>query len=134
VKIKGQNIAAIYCRVSTSQQLDGDGIRRQRAGCEKWCKDNGLFPVVSFVEAGTDFRHKDKLLARQAAVAFCREHNCLLVVEAMDRLTRQFFAPECDVHLVYENMRLTQNAMAFVMAIAGGIQEGRANLHYKKAA
>jgi hydroxymethylglutaryl-CoA reductase len=31
-------------------------------------------------------------------------------------------------------MRLTQNAMAFVMAIAGGIQEGRANLHYKKAA
>ena len=134
MKIKGQEVAAIYCRVSTPQQLGGDGIRRQRAGCEKWCTDNGLFPVVSFIEAGTDFRHKDKLAARQAAVAFCKEHNCLLVVEALDRLTRQFFVAECDVHLVYEDMRVSANAMGFVMAIAGGIQESRANLRLKKAA
>lgn len=134
MKIKGQSVAAIYCRVSTPQQLDGDGVRRQRFRCEKWCKDNGLFPVVSFVEAGTDFRHKDKLPARQAAVAFCREHNCLLVVEALDRLTRQFFVAECDVHLVYEDMRVSANAMSFAMAIAGGITESREREAAKKAA
>jgi DNA invertase Pin-like site-specific DNA recombinase len=134
MKIKGQRVAAIYCRVSTTRQLDGDGIRRQRAGCEKWCTDNGLFPVVSFIEAGTDFRHKDKLPARQAAVAFCREHDCLLVVEAMDRLTRQFFVAECDVHFVYEDMRVSAIAMAFAMAIAGGTQESRENLRLEKAA
>ena len=134
MKIKGQRVAAIYCRVSTTKQLDGSGIRRQRAECEKWCTNNGLFPVVSFIEAGTDFRHKDKLPARQAAVAFCKEHDCLLVVEALDRLTRQFFVAECDVHLVYEDMRVSANAMSFAMAIAGGIQESRENLRLKKAA
>lgn len=134
MKIKGQNIAAIYCRVSTPQQLDGDGIRRQRSNCETWCRDNGLFPVVSFVEAGTDFRHKDKLPARQAAVAFCKEHNCLLVVEALDRLTRQFFVAECDVQLVYENMRVSANAMSFAMAIASEIAESRRREVAKKAA
>lgn len=134
MKIKGQGVAAIYCRVSTPKQLDGDGVRRQRAGCEKWCADNGLFPVVSFVEVGSDFRHKDKLPARQAAVAFCKEHDCLLVVEALDRLTRQFFVAECDVHLVYEDMRLSGPGWRFVLAVAGGIQESSEKLRHKKAA
>ena len=134
MKIKGQRVAAIYCRVSTTKQLDGDGIRRQRAGCEKWCTDNGLFPVASFIETGTDFRHKDNLLARQAAVAFCKEHDCLLVVEAIDRLTRQFFVAECNVHFVYEDMRVSANVMGFAMALAGGLQENRANPRLKKAA
>jgi DNA invertase Pin-like site-specific DNA recombinase/predicted metal-dependent hydrolase len=91
-------VAYSYKRFSTPEQAKGDSLRRQTAAAEEWCEQNGylLDTELNLFDAGVSaFRGKN---AREggALYAFQRavdegivEEGSVLLVESMDRLSRQ---------------------------------------------
>ena len=79
--------ACIYIRVSTQRQEEsGLGIESQRETCMKYIHGTNKEFVKEFqdVESGTH-RMRPGLIA---AIDFCKENNCELVFQKLDRLAR----------------------------------------------
>lgn len=84
-----------YIRLSTPQQLGGDGARRQESGAERWSRETGLPLNETIRDIGVSAFTGDN--ARNGALAeFLRlveagkvAPGSILVIEALDRLSRQ---------------------------------------------
>lgn len=77
-----------YLRVSTGKQgKSGLGLEAQRAIIEHYTGADGAALAREFLEteSGKDIEGRPIL---QAAVRFCLEHDCVLVVAKLDRLSR----------------------------------------------
>lgn len=78
---------ATYLRVSTRKQgASGLGLEAQRKMCATYIENNQGTFLKEFVdvESGT---HRDRK-GLQAALAFCKENGCGLVIAKLDRLAR----------------------------------------------
>jgi DNA invertase Pin-like site-specific DNA recombinase len=90
--------AVIYCRVSTPRQTQGDGMRRQEETCRDWCRNNEHFITAIFREIGSAYRPYPgvaDLPMREAAVSFANATSSVLVVEDLDRFSRDMQIPQC---------------------------------------
>lgn len=84
-----------YMRFSSPEQAHGDSIRRQTAGTEKFCKDEGLTLDDKITDAGVSgYRGKNK--TEGALSGFLRAFNegkiasdAVLIIESLDRLSRE---------------------------------------------
>ena len=77
-----------YLRVSTGkQEKSGLGLEAQRAIIDHYTKADGAALAKEFLEAesGKDIEGRPIL---QAAVRYCLQHDCILVVAKLDRLSR----------------------------------------------
>ncbi len=89
-----------YQRFSSIKQKEGDSTKRQTTAAEGFCKQHGLVLVDTFTDEGVSgFRGKN--FSNESALSeFLKlveggsvEQNSVLVVENMDRLSRQSILP-----------------------------------------
>lgn len=91
---KFQRKAYSYIRFSTPEQALGDSLRRQIAGAEAWCKQEGLNLDQSLRDEGVSgFRRRNATVG--ALSTFLKainerliESGSVLIVESLDRLSR----------------------------------------------
>ena len=89
-----------YQRFSSIKQKDGDSIKRQTDAAESFCKQFGLHLVNTFRDEGVS-SFKGKNFSHESALGqFLRlvdsgsiENRAVLIVENMDRLSRQSILP-----------------------------------------
>jgi DNA invertase Pin-like site-specific DNA recombinase len=88
-------LAYSYTRISTSIQIDGHGLKRQKGFIEKYCKANGLTLAPDHMQDIASGYHADHLkkgalrLFIEKLEAGAIPTPCALVIEALDRLSRQ---------------------------------------------
>ncbi len=88
-------LAYSYTRISTSIQIKGHGLKRQKGDVEKYCKANGLSLAPDHMQdIGSGYHGKN--LTNGALGVFIEKLQagdiptpCALVIEALDRLSRQ---------------------------------------------
>jgi DNA invertase Pin-like site-specific DNA recombinase len=89
-----------YQRFSSPKQREGDSIRRQNEAVEQFCKANGLTLVKTFRDEGISAFRGKNFSNESALSAFLKlvengtiEKGSVLVVENMDRLSRESILP-----------------------------------------
>lgn len=88
-------LAYSYTRISTSVQIKGHGLKRQKGYVEKYCKEKGLILAPDHMQdIGSGYHGKN--LTNGALGVFMEKLEagdiptpCALVIEALDRLSRQ---------------------------------------------
>ena len=93
----------IYCRVSTKQQVKGDGLRRQIQVCLDEAERLELIICGIFSEYGSDFKGKF-LKARNQAEEVAKSRDCYLMFEAVDRISRNCYIPDCKLMSVWDGL------------------------------
>ncbi len=82
---------AIYCRVSTDEQVEGYSLEAQLRACRALCADRGWQIAIEYVEEGrsarTDDPRKRPEFARMMASAERRQCD-VIVVHKLDRFSR----------------------------------------------
>jgi DNA invertase Pin-like site-specific DNA recombinase len=77
-----------YLRVSTKgQQKSGLGLEAQRAVINHYATIDNIEIVQEFVETESGKELENRPILQQA-IAFCKHHDCMLVVAKLDRLSR----------------------------------------------
>lgn len=83
-----------YLRVSTAQQLDGDGYERQRAACIRLADQNG-WSIIRFFEeqesGSIESLDRPRLLQ---CLELCGEQFDTILVERVDRIARDLIVAE----------------------------------------
>ena len=82
--------AAIYCRVSSQEQVKNLSLETQTEACLQYCRSQGMEVAEIFVERGESARTADRT-ELQKMLAYCRKregHIQLLVVYMLDRFAR----------------------------------------------
>lgn len=92
-----------YLRVSGKSQVDGDGFPRQKAAITKWAKEHGYRIVRWFAEKGVSgtLEHREELDAM--LVALMSNGVDTVVVEKLDRLSRDLRIQENLIHEYFTN-------------------------------
>jgi DNA invertase Pin-like site-specific DNA recombinase len=92
-----------YLRVSGKSQVEGDGFPRQRAAITKWAKANGYRIVQWFAEKGVSgtLEHREALDAM--LVALMSNGVDTVIVEALNRLSRDLRVQENLIHEYFTN-------------------------------
>lgn len=92
-----------YLRVSGKSQVDGDGFERQRIAIEKWAAANGVEIVRYFTEEGVSgtLEHREALDA--LLVALMSNGVATVIVEKLDRLSRDLRIQENLIHQYFTN-------------------------------
>jgi DNA invertase Pin-like site-specific DNA recombinase len=101
-------LAYSYVRFSTSEQLDGDSLRRQTEAAAEWCQRNSVCLDTSLTlrDLGVSaFRGKHRQNPdRNALAAFLKlveqgrvPRGSYLVIENLDRLSREEEVPACNL-------------------------------------
>jgi DNA invertase Pin-like site-specific DNA recombinase len=92
-----------YLRVSGKSQVDGDGFPRQKAAITKWAKEHGVRIVRWFTEKGVSgtLEHREELDAM--LVALMSNGVDTVVVEKLDRLSRDLRIQENLIHEYFTN-------------------------------
>ena len=96
--MKQRPLAYSYARLSTTKQLDGDGLRRQSQATEDYCKAKGLDLQTKIEDIGKSaFRGSNAKDGKLAA--FLQEvqkgtipGGSYFIIESIDRLSRQPYA------------------------------------------
>jgi DNA invertase Pin-like site-specific DNA recombinase len=116
-------VAYSYIRFSSPQQAEGDSERRQTEAAAKWCKKNGVdLDTSTFRDFGMSaFRGKNRDLGALGAFLQLVEDGdgdgndrvppgSFLVVEALDRLTRENIQPAMllVLNLLAKGVRIVQ--------------------------
>lgn len=73
-------------------------MRRQEETCRDWCRNNEHFITAIFREIGSAYRPYPgvaNLPMREAAVSFANATSSVLVVEDLDRFSRDMQTPQC---------------------------------------
>ncbi|UVL30141.1 recombinase family protein [Pseudomonas donghuensis] len=82
------NVVA-YIRVSTSRQGDsGLGLEAQREYIERAAIQNGWNVIAEFVDVVSGKQALEDRPAGKKALAMCKEHDAMLLVAKLDRLSR----------------------------------------------
>jgi site-specific DNA recombinase len=85
-------LAAIYIRVSSREQVEGYSLDAQRRACAAFCGDRGYNVVATYADEGvsahTDVIAKRPAFARMLADAEAGRFN-VVVVHKMDRFARR---------------------------------------------
>ncbi len=77
-----------YLRVSTQEQKkSGLGIEAQRDIIQHYADIDGVQILQEYIEAESG-KETDNRPILQQAIEFCKEHDCVLVVAKLDRLSR----------------------------------------------
>src|SRR5262245_15937343 len=114
-------VAYSYVRFSSAKQAEGDSLRRQTADAEAWCKRNGvhldtgvtLHALGQSEYSGDHRRNPD----RNALALFLRmveggrvPRGSFLIVESLDRLTREHIRPALTLllNLIEAGIRVIQ--------------------------
>lgn len=88
--------AVAYFRTSSSTNIDGDSVPRQRAACQDYARRAGLTIRQEFNDAAA--KGADRIDSRtgfQAMLAWCAEHDCrTIVVESASRFARDLIVQE----------------------------------------
>lgn len=84
-----------YSRLSTEKQLSGQGLERQKDSIEKYVRDNNLILVENFEDIGlSGYTGANKKIGKFGTFIRAIEDgeidsNCTLIVESLDRISRQ---------------------------------------------
>lgn len=86
----------IYCRVSTANQVDGDGFQRQEETCRAFADKNGWVVLRVFREqqSGSDEWADRKLLSEAMELASSGTGADTIILERADRLSRDLIVSE----------------------------------------
>ena len=87
----GTNLAVIYCRVSTQEQVENFSLSTQEKGCREYCAKNGFDVDKVFVEEGESAKTANRTEFNKM-LAYCRESKGRvkwLVVFRLDRFSRR---------------------------------------------
>lgn len=87
----------VYCRVSTANQIDGDGFARQEEACYAFANKNGWAVVRVFREqqSGSDEWADRKLLSEALELASAPgAYGNTIIIERADRLSRDLIVSE----------------------------------------
>jgi DNA invertase Pin-like site-specific DNA recombinase len=105
-----------YRRVSTSAQLEGEGLAIQRERIEGWCQYQGIELVAQFEDAGISGASTDNRPGFRNTIRAALAHgkNAVLVVYKLDRLGRNALD-------VQENLAVLMDAGVRVVSIADGL-------------
>ncbi|MEZ0193747.1 recombinase family protein [Pseudomonas qingdaonensis] len=83
------NNVVAYIRVSTSRQGDsGLGLEAQREYIERAAIQNGWSVIAEFVDVVSGKQALEDRPAGKKALAMCKEHDAMLLVAKLDRLSR----------------------------------------------
>jgi DNA invertase Pin-like site-specific DNA recombinase len=82
---------AIYCRVSSAEQIDGYSLSQQEKACRSYCEAHGWGEPVVYIDAGrsafTERTEKRPQFARMLDAAVAGEHD-VIVIHKLDRFAR----------------------------------------------
>lgn len=116
-------IAYSYIRFSSVKQWGGDSVRRQTQAAADWCKRNGVeldtsLKLHDLGKSAFKGKHADKANADRFALAAFRKavelgkvaEGSYLIVESLDRLTREHILPAFTLllNLMQEGVRVVQ--------------------------
>jgi len=82
--------AVIYCRVSTTEQLEGFSLEFQERSCRDYCRKNGYKVSKIFVDEGQSARTADRREFLKA-LSYCQRYKSevdFFVVYRLDRFSR----------------------------------------------
>ena len=81
--------AILYCRVSTNEQGDSrNGLEAQHAALMKYCKDQGIEPLLHLEEVASGGLWVESRPMLAKALSWCHKHKAMLLVSKLDRLSR----------------------------------------------
>jgi site-specific DNA recombinase len=105
-----------YCRVSTEEQASsGHSLNAQEQNITDWCKAKG-FEAEFYIEAMSGKYNRDKQRPKfRDAVLRAKELDCVLVVYAVARLTRNF----TDLEWMLDEFRGTKASLRSVTELEG---------------
>jgi site-specific DNA recombinase len=90
--VKEQQIAVIYARVSSEEQVQGYSIQAQLRACREWAGKNGYTVAKDYLEEGhSAFRHLEKREALKELIADAVSKQRAfdtIIVHKLDRLFR----------------------------------------------
>ncbi len=81
--------AAIYCRVSSAEQVDNTSLATQESACRTWCDRNGLDVARVYIDAGESAKSADRPQFLRM-IADCQKLRDIdrVVVYRLDRFAR----------------------------------------------
>ena len=82
--------AVIYCRVSTSEQVQNFSLETQRKACREYCAQNNLVVDRVFVDEGESAKTADRTEFKNL-IAYCRENQKridFIIVYSLSRFSR----------------------------------------------
>ncbi len=88
--IEGMELAVIYTRVSTEEQVrEGMSLEAQQQACREYCEREGYQVAKVFVEQGESAKTADRTKLKELLM-FCREQKniSVVVVHKLDRFAR----------------------------------------------
>jgi DNA invertase Pin-like site-specific DNA recombinase len=118
-----------YQRFSSIKQKEGDSTKRQTNAAEGFCRQHGLTLVDTFTDEGVS-GFKGKNFSNESALSeFLKlvengtvERNSCLVVENMDRLSRQSILPCMTKFMEMTNRRcFTHHGLSLFVRAAGAM-------------
>jgi DNA invertase Pin-like site-specific DNA recombinase len=82
--------AVIYCRVSTSEQVENHSLPMQERACREYCLRNGFEVARIFVEEGESAKTADRTMLNELMGFASDRANCIshVVVYSIDRFAR----------------------------------------------
>lgn len=81
---------AVYCRVSSEQQAEGDTIQSQKVELPKWCKEKGWEVVAEYEDDGLSAKTTDRPEFQQLLADIEIGTYDAVVVRDFSRLSRDF--------------------------------------------
>jgi DNA invertase Pin-like site-specific DNA recombinase len=82
------NTTIIYCRVSSSDQVEGTSLESQERICREHAARQGLVVEAVFVERGESAKTADRTELKRAVAHCHRHHTAVFLVYKIDRFSR----------------------------------------------